>query len=1672
MKKMHIRPVVSLIILLLGLNTANARKLSRSEAWNRAHNIASMAVLKSSPAPASGNVTEPLYIFNDENGNGFLIAPGDDRFPAVLGYSDNGNIDVDNLPPGLSDLLDYYRLSITAADSGSPTESTASRQYIAPLIATQWGQHEPYNRNCPGVTGCVATAMAQIINYHQWPDSPVGKLEAYKTQTLGMNVAELPERQFNWSDMTDDEISWLMRYCGQSVYMDYAYNESGAFSPDAVKAFVEKFHYSRSAELTSPYGMTDDEWESLIYNELRNGRPVYYDGMSTGGGHAFIVDGYSDGLFHVNWGWDGSADGFFSLQNLNPGTSSYATGNAIIGICKAPSTFSAESCPVYVTGISADQTHLFRESPEEDFPPFNVSFTIASDLTGNATLEVGLAIINDEGEITDVLYNSTQEIPARGTVDINAEIAFGKGIGGDAIFKLYPVTRGNASGKWIMCEDADVYYLNLSIRSSTGVEITAVKPGDYERDYGRHNIDGITYRMFHYEGATQNYASVMPSEDGRKYSGNLYIPTTIEYDGMTFVVTGIEYDALSNSPELTGLSVPFVPEISDNDSLVTLEIRGGSFSGSGEIRNCKALTEIIYPENVYRVNLPLNCTSLKSLKFKCVDRIELRPSWRLSPWEVEGDWENFTDIYFASDCPPIYGDIYNNPYTPNAGWTIHVPAGCKEIYEQSQWGVCTIVEDMPARPVNYVDWNYGLELDESGYRHSYNYGCGANDVEMAIKLPASDISIYKGMSISSVKFVDGGDFPVPEYVFVANDPRGHIVKEAVPSFISDGDVMTWHTVRLSHPVVIGDDDLYIGIGRKSKISVELSQDETPIEGAAYLRTLGADNRGCFYVPGVWFEQSVSPFMISAVIEGDSYPTDIATFNAEIVPNPSVAKNVPPTAKSRDLSVKSAKSVDKPSAKSLGPDYFVKQTGNAGKHVAASADKVESDASTAGYKFRAKLVNRSPRIVKEITLAVNVGDGEPKNYKIPVFLPMNRVVDFETGINLDVDPEKLNGWLHMAKACITEADGEPDELPENGAAETEITIVEKAYPRKLVLEGVFGTWCPLSPLGMATMDYMASRHPGSIIPISIFFREEMGTHVNSYNEIYDGWTNVLYLNRQEIETEPFAVEGLLESAPATITAVAEFDNSNGITIKANAKFGFNEQDGDYRISCVLIEDGLGSYEQNNATYGNSSNGDNPDDYMNWWTKQDASVDYIYDNVARNVFGGYHGVAGLLPKNIEKDKEYSATMEFTVPDVFDNRDKIKLAVLLIDHKSGEIVNADVTEIQGTYRPVELPVKPADVAPAEYAISAMSDNIVSRDFRRIFSDVEFTESEDKVWITVPTGRMVDSWFNPPGEETNNSHDITFVANKTTVDGVTQLTLDLPQLVYKLPHANYYLVECVVKDTVDLPNYFNTDPDYGTLQRMKSQPVKFTLNENGEYETDRNLALYYDQRTVPYYGVYNMYIFRKAKLFPFNFSSDTEIPEDATLDEYSFSHYNAEGKFDDGPIYVFHKYEKYWFKGLTGGSIPLAGVLSEDKKSIDVKIPQLQYKHTDNRWSVFSKAEKISIHNPDLDQWYDDYYASDSSGSIRFMIDGDKIIPESALCLYETPREQGLYNYVYLNPVLTRRESSGVQDAGIGTGISETEYFSIDGKKLVEPAPGTFVIKMTHYNDGTVKTSKQIIR
>lgn len=280
-------------------------------------------------APIKNNSGTAYYVFNAEDNGGFVIVSGDDRMKDILGYAERGNLNQDSIPDNVRWLLDYYaRIANSLPTEKMEIASSTSvyRPELQPLVRTTWDQGRPYNAHCPDIygqqalTGCVATAMAQVINYFQWPISEVRSTAAYTTTTNRINVPGLPARRFLWSDMSDDEIAWLMRYCGQSVEMDYKVDESGARSIDIAGALVSNFNYSKTVKCVGRKSYSDNDWEEFIYNEISVGRPVIYSGFTEDGrtGHTFILHGYRDGLFYINWGWGGAFDGYFTITNLSP----------------------------------------------------------------------------------------------------------------------------------------------------------------------------------------------------------------------------------------------------------------------------------------------------------------------------------------------------------------------------------------------------------------------------------------------------------------------------------------------------------------------------------------------------------------------------------------------------------------------------------------------------------------------------------------------------------------------------------------------------------------------------------------------------------------------------------------------------------------------------------------------------------------------------------------------------------------------------------------------------------------------------------------------------------------------------------------------------------------------------------------------------------------------------------------------------------------------------------------------------------------------------------------------------------------------------------------------------------------------------------------------------------
>lgn len=280
------------------------------------------------------------YNIYEAEGRGFVVISNDDYFNAVLGQSDSEYYG-EFMPDAFKWWLNAINESMTYSKYNTMSMAKSYEvDPIAPLIKSAWGQGYPFNKYCPQVdgttapTGCVATAMAQIMNYYEYPEQGTG----YQTYTVKDNRGIVSTKfysirnTYDWANMLDfypfvytdeqaDAVSKLMMDCGASVKMTYASAGSGAMLDDAARAFITNFGYN---SLTMSFLLrdyyADDEWHYLLYEELSNGRPILYGGADPLlGGHAFIFDGMDkDGKVHVNWGWNGAGDGYFDFNNLNP----------------------------------------------------------------------------------------------------------------------------------------------------------------------------------------------------------------------------------------------------------------------------------------------------------------------------------------------------------------------------------------------------------------------------------------------------------------------------------------------------------------------------------------------------------------------------------------------------------------------------------------------------------------------------------------------------------------------------------------------------------------------------------------------------------------------------------------------------------------------------------------------------------------------------------------------------------------------------------------------------------------------------------------------------------------------------------------------------------------------------------------------------------------------------------------------------------------------------------------------------------------------------------------------------------------------------------------------------------------------------------------------------------
>lgn len=336
-----------LISIFFGLSM-HAGEVTEAQAFQKAQKLMKgkqlTQVQDRSMARATSATAPAYYVFNAEKNGGFAVIAGNDLMPEVLGYAERGNFDLSHAPDNVKWLFDYYAevarsLEKQPADRRAATRSRGTdKAELIPLITTQWDQDGIYQQHCPEVngvkalTGCVATAMAQVVNYLQWPLNNVREVAGYTTDP-DINLELLPARKFNWFGMNDDDIAWLMRYCGQAVSMKYGVGESSASTGSIPGALISLFNFSKGADLVSREEFSDEEWEQVLYDEIKAGRPVIYSGFSGEAGHSFVLHGYKDGKFYVNWGWGGRMDGYFELTSLKPGDMDFKEKqDAVVGL--------------------------------------------------------------------------------------------------------------------------------------------------------------------------------------------------------------------------------------------------------------------------------------------------------------------------------------------------------------------------------------------------------------------------------------------------------------------------------------------------------------------------------------------------------------------------------------------------------------------------------------------------------------------------------------------------------------------------------------------------------------------------------------------------------------------------------------------------------------------------------------------------------------------------------------------------------------------------------------------------------------------------------------------------------------------------------------------------------------------------------------------------------------------------------------------------------------------------------------------------------------------------------------------------------------------------------------------------------------------------------------------
>lgn len=560
------------------------------------------------------------YIFNAPQNKGFVIVSGDDLAYPILGYSDEGNIDINNLPEGLEALLDAYQASfddlgkdlfLNLEDQNDMRRSmSVVRHPVKPLIKSLWGHRSPYNEKNPVVndticpSGCATVAMAEIMAMYQYPKiSPV--VEEYTTRSRKIPLERLPSIEFDWDNMIDDYISHsytdvqrdavatLMRYIGQSLWSDFMPGSTGS-NIDNVSIVFREYGYTNSGSVSAESKQMN-EWKEIFNNNLLEGHPIFVSGRNirrNGSGHAFIIDGYDqDDLYHIDWGWNGSVRGYFRLNCISPynNTNLYTYMREVHFIYNIMPKNQSQ-------GSKATPLHANLQLNALSVGEADVTTTCINKTGATNKFKFGLALVDANNKIVKILNEDTLTFKSSQAVTRTWDVTDISGVN-NGNYRVYPVSQlYDGDGIWHFNRSNSV-----NMFASMEIEEGVIRLGVGKTiEYNSFTSDPSLKFVL---GAARQLTLNMTNNSMDKMDVRLYLfedNEPIHFNVASVPANSTKDIAFYYAPQTTGKhTLKLATDTACSKVLFTKEVNVGNYVGyrlsyTYEVENYSKATKIIY----------------------------------------------------------------------------------------------------------------------------------------------------------------------------------------------------------------------------------------------------------------------------------------------------------------------------------------------------------------------------------------------------------------------------------------------------------------------------------------------------------------------------------------------------------------------------------------------------------------------------------------------------------------------------------------------------------------------------------------------------------------------------------------------------------------------------------------------------------------------------------------------------------------------------------------------------------------------------------------------------------------------------------------------------------------------------------------------------------------------